>query len=208
MRNQHWVAGTAAVAALCCVPAACRAQSAPFTHEGFYLQMTGGGGYLGTSASGNGEQLSIRGGAISGSVWIGGSVVPGLVLGGGTSSTIAIRPKVKETAQGQALDIGNPNAGMQLNMIGLVSDFYPNPRKGLHFQAMLGFAVLTITQQNSASSHSPSGIGLMGGVGYDFWVSAEWSAGVLGSFQYAGAKLNDASYPTLSPALLASFTYN
>lgn len=206
MRIQHWMVGAIA-AALCATPAVCSAQSVPFTHEGFYLQMTGGGGYLGTSASANGEQLSIRGGAVSGSIWIGGSVVPGFVLGGGTSTSIAIRSKVKETFQGQPVDVGSPNAGMQLNTIGLVSDFYPNPKKGLHFQAMFGYSVLTITQ-NGPSSHSPSGIGLMGGVGYDFWVSAEWSAGVLASFEYAAAKLNDASYPTLAPALLASFTYN
>jgi hypothetical protein len=206
MRNQHWMAGAVAVA-VWCFPALCSAQSVPFTHEGFYLQMTVGGGYLGTSASDNREDLSIRGGAFSGSVWIGGSLVPGFVLGGGATSVIAVRPKVKETLQGQAVDLGNPNAGMQLSMIGLVSDWYPNPKRGLHLQAMLGYAVLSITQ-NGTSSVSPSGIGLVGGLGYDFWVSAEWSAGVLGNFAYAAAKLNDASYPTLAPTLLASFTYN
>ncbi|MEP7050495.1 MAG: hypothetical protein ABJB12_09095 [Pseudomonadota bacterium] len=206
MGNQHGLAGLA-VAALCWAPAICRAQSVPFTHEGFYLQMTGGAGYLGTSASAAGEDLSIRGGAVSGSLWLGGSLLPGFVLGGGTSSAIAIRPKVKETIEGQEVSLGDPNLGMDLNMIGLISDFYPNPRRGLHVQAMLGYAVLSITQHGS-SSRSPSGIGLMGGVGYDFWVSAEWSAGVLGSFEYAGARLNDVSYPVLSPALRASFTYN
>jgi len=207
MRNRHCVAGVLAVATLCCVPAVCHAQSVPFQHEGFYLQMAGGGGYLGTSASGNGERLSIRGGAFSGSVWIGGSLVPGLVLGAGTSSTIAIRPKAEETLQDQAQDLGDSKPGMVLNVIGLVSDFYPNPQRGLHFQALLGYGVLTITQ-NGSSSHSASGIALMGGVGYDFWVGAEWSAGVLGRLQYCGAKLNDASYPTLSPTLLASLTFN
>ncbi len=206
MGNQHWTAG-AVVAALCCLPAVCHAQSVPFTHEGFYLQMTVGAGYLGTSASANGEDLSIHGGALNGSVWIGGSLAPGFVLGGGTSSAFAVRPKVKETVRGVTRDLSDANAGLQLNMIGLVSDFYPNPTKGLHFQAMLGYAVLSITQ-NGASSQSPSGIGLLGGVGYDFWVSEEWSIGMLGNFSYAAAKLNDVSYPTVSPSLLASFTYN
>jgi len=72
---------------------------------------------------------------------------------------------------------------------------------------MFGYAVLSITQKG-ASSVSPSGVGLMGAVGYDFWVSEEWSVGALGSFVYTAAKLNDASYPTVSPLLAASFTYN
>ena len=206
MRIHFLVAGVV-VAAVCVLPAVCHAQSVPYTHEGFYLQMTLGGGYLGTSASADGEALSLHGGAINGSLWIGGSLAPGFVLGGGTSSSIAIRPKVKETVNGQVLDVGNVNAGLQLNMIGLVSDFYPNPTKGLHFQAMLGYAVVSITQ-DGASSVSPSGVGLIGGVGYDFWVSEEWSIGVLGNVAYAAAKLHDVSYPTVSPALLASFTYN
>ena len=206
MRNRLLVAGLV-LAAVCGAPAVCHAQAVPFTHEGFYLQTTFGGGYLGSSASANAVELSIRGGALNGSLWLGSSVVPGFVLGGGFTSAIGLRPRVKQTLQGQQTDFGTTNTGLQLNMIGLISDIYPDPRKGLHFQAMLGYAVLTISQ-NGVSSESPSGVGLQGGIGSDFWVSEEWSIGVLGSVVYAAAKLHEASYPTVAPAVLASFTYN
>ncbi len=211
MRNHFLVAG-AVVAAVCCVPAICHAQSVPFTHEGFYLQMTLGGGYLRSSASfplsGSNEDVSYYGGAVNGSLWIGGSLVPGFVLGGGTLGAIAISPSAKVTYQGQSeTGTSNSSTSLQLNMIGLISDYYPNPSKGLHFQALLGYAVMSLNDHNS-SNYSASGLGVMGGVGYEFWVSEEWSIGVLGRFAYAATKYQDTSWPTIAPALLASFTYN
>ncbi len=208
MRNHFLVAGVVAAAAGC-LPAVCRAQSVAHEHEGFYLQMTFGGGYLTTSAKIEERESSIYGGAINGSIWIGGSLVPGFVLGGGLLGAVAIAPSQKFKLNGQTVDTrsSGTDTSLQLQMIGLVGDYYPNPSKGLHFQGMLGYAVMSLNV-NGASSFSPSGVGVVGGVGYDFWVSEEWSIGVLGRFAYVAAKYQDESWPTLAPALVASFTYN
>jgi hypothetical protein len=184
-------------------------------HNGFYLQMALGLGYLGATASEGGEDLSIDGGAVTGSLWIGGSLVPGFVLGVGTLSTIAVSPHLTYTnANDASLNrTGSSDLSLHLQMFGLVSDIYPDPRSGLHFQAMLGYAVLSATQNGqSTSTNDPTGLGLMGGIGYDFWVSNEWSVGVLARVAYAATKFDDTGanvgIPTTAPGLLATFTYN
>jgi len=185
-------------------------------HDGFYLQIALGPGYLGASASEAGEDLSVEGGAITGSLWIGGSVTPGFVLGGGTLGAVAVNPKVTYTnANDPSSNLTTTSeATLQLQMFGLVSDFYPNPRSGLHLQAMLGYAVLSSRRngQSTTSNSDPSGLGLMGGVGYDGWVSDDWSIGVVVRVAYAATRYDDAgsslSLPTIAPGLLATFTYN
>lgn len=184
-------------------------------HNGFYLQMALGLGYLGASASEGGEDLSVDGAAVTGSLWIGGSVLPGFVLGGGTLSAIAVSPHVTYTnANYPSLNESrSSDVSLHLQMFGLVSDIYPDPRTGFHFQAMIGYAVLSASRDGqSTSTNDPSGLGLMGGIGYDFWVSNEWSVGVLARFAYAATKFEDAGasldLPTTAPGLLATFTYN
>jgi hypothetical protein len=207
MRVHHWLAGVAACV-VPCLPAVCHAESAPYTHDGFYLQMSLGGGYVRASTSADGVDETISGGAIAGSLWIGGSLVPGFALGGGTLGVIAPSPSYKLTIGGQSQTGALGDNSMQLQMLGLVADWYPNPTKGLHFQALVGYAGLSFGASDGSTSETASGLGLMGGVGYDFWVSTEWSIGVLGRLAYAAPKRDELSFSVVSPALLASFTYN
>jgi hypothetical protein len=215
MKVHHWLAGVVSCV-LPCLPALCHAESAPHIHDGFYLQMSLGAGFLGTSGSQDGFAQTISGGAVTGSLWIGGSIIPGLAVGGGTLGAIAPRPHIKLTNNGQSEpQLGPAKNAAQLQMLGLVGDFYPNPAKGLHFQALLGYAVLSFGADDDRDNGttSASGPALMAGVGYDLWVSDEWSIGVLGRFSYAATTysffgLPDESFPVISPSLVASFTYN
>jgi hypothetical protein len=195
-----------------CMPAVCHAESAPYKHDGFYLQMSLGLGYLKQSANSDGEQSAITGASLNSSLWIGGSLIPGLVLGGGTLDAIAINPSLRDTAAGSTTK--STTYSRQLQIVGLVSDFYPDPRSGLHFKAMIGYAQLPLIKTDNYGYSVPSGLGVMAGVGYDFWVSQEWSIGVLGRFSYAALSDHDdddggpTANPTVAPAALASFTYN
>ena len=208
MRVHCWLAG-ALVCASALLPKVCHAQSLPHRHDGFYLQMTVGAGYLSSSADFGAIHSRIYGGALAGSLWMGGSVMPGFALGGGLIGDIAFAPSQKLSGGGMSSTTrAGTDQALQLQMIGLVTDIYPNPKQGLHFQAMLGYAVLSVSNNGDTGDVSPSGVGVLGGVGYDFWISEEWSMGVLGRVAYAAAKLNDQANPTIAPALLASFTYN
>jgi hypothetical protein len=70
-------------------------------HDGFYLQMSLGTGFLRTSGSQGGFAQTISGGTVTGSLWIGGSVIPGLAIGGGILGAIAPKPHIKLTNNGQ-----------------------------------------------------------------------------------------------------------
>jgi hypothetical protein len=59
------------------------ADSLPRQHDGFHLQVTGGLGYLSSSAESGGTEISASGMTFPGSLLMGGSIMPNLVLGGG-----------------------------------------------------------------------------------------------------------------------------
>ena len=44
--------------------------------------------------------------------------------------------------------------------------------------------------------------------GYDFFISDEWSFGVLGRLLYGPYSLGGVGYSTISPAVVATLTYN
>lgn len=183
-------------------------------HDGFYLQMALGLGYLRASASEGGEDLSVEGGAVTGSLWIGGSIAPGFVVGAGSLGTVAVSPSVTyANANDPSLNRSTSGVALQLEMFGLVSDLYPDPRSGLHFQTMFGYAVLSTSRNGDTSNgDGASGLGLMGGVGYDSWVGDDWSIGFLARVVYAATKFDSAgvslNFPTVVPGVVATFTYN
>jgi len=83
-------------------------------------------------------------------------------------------------------------------------------------QALVGYASLSHGDDNRAA---PSGIGLMAGVGHDWWVSDRWSIGPLVRLVYAnthgvgtsnpeGSGTPSDHYSVLSPSLEISFTYH
>jgi hypothetical protein len=208
MQFRCWVTGGVflAVSSVSCL---CAAQSAPRTHDGFYFQGALGGGYLHTSAEQSGIEFSLYGAAVTGSLWFGGTVAPGLVIGGGTFGAVAPGPSSKFKVGGvETTGTVDSDVSLNLSMIGPFVDWYVNPKEGLHLQAMVAYAVLSASDENDTSDDNPTGVGLVAGVGYDFWVADEWSIGVLGRFAYSPASYRDISYPTIAPALQVTFTYH
>lgn len=174
------------------------ASAEPKTHDGFYMQLDTGLGYLKTSPT----DVSFSGVSIPFQLLLGGSPVPGLVIGGGLITDYA--PSISVSQGGNK--VSGLSASMYLVGIGPFVDIYPDPHSGLHFQGMLGFGALSVSQ-NGNSGNSPSGFLMSLGGGYDWWVANEWSIGVMGRLAYAPLSLDSQSYPTISPALLATFTY-
>jgi hypothetical protein len=58
--------------------------------------------------------------------------------------------------------------------LGPFVDWFPNDRKGLHFGAMIGLALLGL--QNDSGKLSSGIAGSLWG-GHDFWVADQWSLG-------------------------------
>jgi hypothetical protein len=173
-------------------------------HDGFYLQMSIGPGYLQSSIDIPNSDTKMTGATVSSQLLIGGSLMPGLVLGGGFIDDYAFSPGA--SVNGQDLEVSDTS--LYLISLGAFVDFYPNPAEGLHFQAFAGWAALESTTNGNSGGSDPTGLLITLGGGYEWWVGREWAIGILGRFGYAPLSMNDVSYSTISPALLATFTYN
>ena len=195
------------------VPASDLPRAGSHTHDGFYLRMAIGPAYvflnsdvtIGTaSASG-----SVSGPGLAGELMLGGTVAPGLVVGGGSQG--AVLPSgasgTIKASDGTSSDLKTTETGVG-NMIGPFADYYFKPQDGLHAQLLLGYAQY---QAGSSDSGKSSGFGVSAGFGNEWWVADEWSIGVLGRLQYFSLKGSGAGTPTLTayvPAALISFTYH
>ncbi|HVJ15166.1 MAG TPA: hypothetical protein VM686_06990 [Polyangiaceae bacterium] len=176
------------------------------THDGFYLQLNAGLGYLSSSAEFpaplSGE-ITYSGVTIPSSLLIGGTVGP-VVIGGGFFGDYAPSPSVEMGGESADLE----DVTLTLIGIGMFADIYPNPKEGLHFQPFVGFGALEASYQGNAGGSDPTGLILALGVGYDFWVGNEWSIGPMFRFDYAPLALDDVNYNTIAPSLLCTFTYH
>jgi hypothetical protein len=152
-------------------------------HDGFYLRLgTGFGSYSeAIRQRGADQQTTVTGVASVSEFGIGGAVRPGLVFGGGvwSSTVLASARTVKgATPPGEVVD-----GRAEFSLVGPFFDYYVDPSRGLHIQSAFGLANVRGINLESASVDDDAvsvGAGLMFGVGYDWWVSDNWSIGVLG----------------------------
>jgi hypothetical protein len=179
------------------------AQAEPRTHDGFHLNLNAGLGYLSTSASQGGASGSFSGLSFPTGILIGGSVIPGLVIGGNIFWHTTPSP-----GGGGVYENANADLSMYLIGIGPYVDFYPNPAEGLHFQGMVGWGGLETSVNGNVGGSDPTGLIMQIGAGYDFWVGDEWSIGPMARFAYAPFSMADVTFSTIAPSLVASFTYH
>lgn len=200
-----------AVAVLCSVPAVASADT-PKTHDGFYLQFAPGIGYVSDSATikvpvaSSDYKLSGVGGV--GGLLLGGTPVPGLVIGGGIQGGRFSKPKFE---QGGRSITGSGT--LQISTIGPFVDYYLDPHSGLHFQGFIGLGIVSAeTADGRSSQNNPTGFSISGAVGHDWFVSDSWSIGVMGRLQFVSAKYESGgasdNHSVLLPAVLATFTYH
>ena len=186
-------------------------------HDGFYLNLSLGGGYSYTRAGfspepPNSENSNFRGGGIATQLLIGGTPARGWVIGGGTMSMVV--PSAALQADGKEVADGS----MLLGSTGVFSTYYFDPKKGLHALAYLGVASLDYGEGFNSDGDLALGFSGALGLGHDWWVGEQWSIGLVGRVQYArtwlkvtgfpGLKDTKIHYDSFAPALLASFTYH
>lgn len=179
------------------------AMALPRTHDGFYMQLDAGLGYLGTSVSAGGTTEKLSGLTFPTAILLGGTVGP-VVIGGGLIMDYAASPSYSVNGQSAPVQTG---VHLYMLSMGVFADIYPNPTGGFHIQPFLGFGSLQL-EYNGFTSNSATGLALAVGVGYDWWVADEWSIGVMGRLAYAPLSYSGVGYSTFAPALLATFTYH
>jgi hypothetical protein len=196
------LAGIAALAGVLSILG--NAEAAPYTHDGFYLQLNAGLGYLSVSGDNPAGKEKMYGVTLPSSLLMGGTVGP-VVIGGGFFSDYALSPGY--SVNGQAAP-SNMSISTMLIGIGAFADIYPDVHKGLHFQPFVGWGGLNTSVNGNSGGSDPTGLVLAFSGGYDVFVSDNWSIGGMARLAYAPLSMNDVSYGVISPSLLATFTYH
>lgn len=137
-----------------------------YVHNGLYARVAFGPGWLysnhnykptGSSSDGNSF-------AIGADLMVGGSPAPGLALGVGALTNIAV-----------SVPLVNRNISQFQFIVGPFFDAFPNDKRGFHLGAGLGFAGTTLG--GLYANDFAVGGGGAAWVGYDIWIAPEWSAG-------------------------------
>jgi hypothetical protein len=209
MCNRHVLAALIAALALC-VPSVSRA--AMGRHDGLYLELTLGLGPQASYARDDAEpgaSASVHRSAVgvgaTASLLIGGSPLPGFVLGGGALGSFSVLGAWTSTQEGKppTVDDGDDPFTSLLGLVGPFCDYYPNPARGFHVQALPGYAMFAMS--NDGQSHA-SGLGLMLGIGQDWSVDPRWSVGLLARVVGVESSSPGEHELTLLPSLNIAFT--
>jgi hypothetical protein len=191
------------------------------THDGFYFRAgLGVALFAGGSVAppGSTTNVSVSGAGPSLELAIGGTPWRGLVIGGGIYGMTAPGPTY--SASGASLSGG----AAVVSSIGPFADWYVDPEGGWHIQGVIGLAAIqagkgTPTEIGGSSYTFPSddesgtGISLLAGVGYEWWVGDQVSLGAIARIQYVGGSVkgsgdtDSTSVKLVVPAILGTLTY-
>jgi hypothetical protein len=176
-------------------------------HDGFFLRLGIGGGYLSTSVSGGGSSATLSGGAFSFSAAFGGSVAPNLVVFGEFGAMSVTDPEWSSGGTSSTLD------GVTLNMIsfGPGVAYYIQPIN-MYVSGTINFTKFTMndSETDDKLADSKMGFGFSAMLGKEWWISSDWGIGVAGQFQLGTAKDKNGSDRLTGTgfALMFSATYN
>jgi hypothetical protein len=147
-------------------------------HDGFYLRMGIGLGYgrattKGT-VSGSEVKATYSGTGPAFEIMLGGTVAPGLVIGGGILELDVVNPTVDVESSDPTLNSlftgrSNFSGFFGFNTIGPFIDWFPADTGGAHVGGMVGLGLIHL--------EGSRGVGGSLWTGYDFWIGQQWSLG-------------------------------
>ena len=203
---------------------ATRLATGKYVHDGFYLRLAGGIGGSSDKLRGIARTSDGPAGKLDGSVggfsgatqvalgftlargWVVGAAIDTVTVPGGSGSLSS--------------DIGRFEFDTcQLALYGVLIDFYLDPLRGFHIQATGGIASYVMAQGNAddgtviAPPHAAIGAGFSLGVGNQWWISPDWTIGVLPRFMLGWASGIDEfgaqfRHRALGYSLLLTTTYH
>jgi hypothetical protein len=181
-------------------------------HDGFYLRIAIGPAIaIGTHDQNEAGEGNVMGGGVATDVALGGTIASGLVLGGGLWGMGTFSTRYDN---GEKLDA----KGMSLGMLGPFIDYYFNERSGGHLMFAIGLAGVMQPKGEDIPdglNFAGGGLGALLGGGYEWWIGAQWSMGIVARVQYLRVATETEAKPKiegtmslLSPALQLGFTYH
>jgi hypothetical protein len=147
-------------------------------HDGFYLRMALGLGVSGALVSSEANSVpnySFAGGGGAADLWLGGTPAKGLAMGGALSVLAMNSTRRRVDGASRSGDVSGTTG-----LLGFFVDGFPDPQRGFHFGGAVGLASGHAEVKNSdPDTFNGSGVGLGTWLGYDAWVSPQWSLGGL-----------------------------
>ena len=156
-------------------PSPCEQPSDAYRHDGFYFRLMNEAQYLAFLGEGRNGDASVKGLSSGGMIALGGTPVPGLVIGG-MMSTATLRGSFNGRPSGS-----ETNATVSRLMFGPFVDWFPDPNGGWHVGASLGFAGITLTDSSLDDAVGAAFSAKIFG-GYDWWIGPQWSLGIGAAF--------------------------
>jgi len=193
-------------------------------HNGLYLRGAVGFGFVNGTVRLGGDSADVSGPGAAFELAIGGTPVPGLVIGFGMYFNVTPEPMLTGTLGTDQFE--GLKAGVLFSFVGgPLIDFYPRPEKGFHIQAAIGGGAVTWAKGHTpvvwvpGVNYSGGGAGFMLGVGYEKWTGREWGLGGLFRINWQSASLTpedpadrsefpDVNVDLLSLSLLATLTFH
>lgn len=190
--------------------AAARADDGGRIHQGRFLRLAAGAAYLRESwspSSGTANAVHTGWGPAL-EVAAGTFVRPRLALAG--SVQLAGIVNRDETTLGVTYSLDDTLHFV--DTFSALADYYPNPRRGLHFGGSLGLAAITELDTHMGGTQTTFGFAAALHAGYEAFVSRRWSAGGmarLGFHRYGSdTPPPDATSNGLLASVLLAFTFD
>lgn len=175
-------------------------------HDGFYLRLDAGLGYLESHETVGGVDGKVYGAAGEFGVAVGGAVAENLILGGHLFALAISNPNMSAGSTSTS----TTDSSWGLVGIGPQLTYYFMP-VNVYLSGTLALTRIT-ARQGGTDANSEWGGGLQLAVGKEWWVSDNWGVGVAGQlFGSSNAASSAANAPTLSSwglAVAFSATYN
>lgn len=169
------------------------------------------------SSEGGGGRKDFTSLAGTSQVLLGATVASGLVIGSGILTGSMRKGDVLPDAVLNASPIfffGSAKDALALSLLGVFADYYFDPTRGMHVQGSLSYGWLG---EPLGTLGEITGVGVGLAFGNQWWISSEWSLGLLGRVQYlslsgpariAQLTTTEISFSAIAPALLISLTYH
>ncbi len=204
MKRGVWIGVLSAMMLCGAVGGVNEAAAEPRQHDGFYLQLTTGVGYYSITAESSIGEESFSGMTTPISLMMGGSIMKGLAIGGGFFIDRAGSPTYEMNGMEPA---SMPDFSQYVIGLGGFADYYLKPDGGLHFQGFVGWGGVETSSANGVGGSDPTGLVMSLGAGYDWFLSEELSAGIMGRVSYGMFSINSIDTPTIAPAIVGTLSW-
>lgn len=171
------------------------------THDGLYARLALGLGWMSGSQDGPRvhDDIGYGGRGFSFELAIGGTPAPGLVVG---SALAAARYGDLHRDD----DGVSSRSAFSFYQLKSFADWYFDPHAGLHAQVGLGIGVMEGGVREPATD-APGAVASLG-LGYEWWIGEQWSAGVLAKVDGYALSRKQMPERVLAPGILGTLTWH